>query len=136
MKRLEQTPIPADKVKHEAWASAPPAPRHIAALMQVVSEQRLSVTTLSTRLGVSLPTASQVVTDLEAAGLVERMEDPNDRRRTLVQVAENHRELADTILETRLRPVQRALDRLKPAEQRAVVRGLELLAEELERTDV
>jgi len=136
VKRLEQTPIPADKAKHEAWAAAPPAPRHIAALMQIVSEDRMSVTTLSTRLGVSLPTASQVVTDLEAAGLVERLEDPTDRRRTLVRVADNHRALAAAVLETRLRPVQRALDRLKPAEQRAVVRGLELIAEELERTDV
>jgi DNA-binding MarR family transcriptional regulator len=136
MKRLEKTPIVKDPAKQEAWAAAPPAPRHIAALMQIVADERMSVTTLSSRLGISLATASQVVTDLESAGLVERLEDPADRRRTLVQVAENHRTLANTILETRLRPVQRALDRLKPAEQRAVLRGIELIAEELENTDV
>jgi DNA-binding MarR family transcriptional regulator len=135
MKRLEKTPIVKDKAKQEAWAAAPPAPRHIAALMQIVADERMSVTTLSGRLGISLATASQVVTDLESAGLVERLEDPSDRRRTLVQVAESHRAFADALLETRLRPVQRALDRLKPGEQRAVLRGLELIAEELENTD-
>jgi hypothetical protein len=35
------------------------------------------------------------------------------------------------LLDTRFRPVQRALDRMRPAEQRAFVRGLEMLAEEL-----
>ncbi len=134
MKRIERTPVPTDEAKKAAWADAPPAPRHIAALMQIVADEGMSVTTLSTRLGVSLATASQVVTDLESAGLVERLEDPSDRRRTLVQVADTHRAFAEAILDTRLRPLQRALDRLTPAEQRTVVRGLELIAEELEIT--
>jgi DNA-binding MarR family transcriptional regulator len=133
MKRLERTRIPPPDVATEAaWRDAPPAPRHIAALMQVVSDEGMSVSTLASRLGVSLATASQVVTDLEAAGLVERYEDATDRRRTLLQVTEIHRSLAQAILDTRLRPVQRALDRMKPADQRTVVRGLQLIAEELE----
>jgi len=131
VKRLERTPIPVDPGKQAAWAQAHPAPRHLAALMQVVADEGMSVSTLAARLGVSLATASQVVTDLEASGLVERVEDPSDRRRTLVRVADTHRKLADTLLDTRLRPVQRALDRMRPAEQRAFVRGLELVAEEL-----
>ena len=44
---------------------------------------------------VSLATASQIVTDLEALELVERFEDPTDRRRTLVKIAEGHRDLTD-----------------------------------------
>jgi DNA-binding MarR family transcriptional regulator len=129
--------MPVDPAVTQAWHRSPPAPRHVAALMQVVADERMSVTTLACRLGVSLATASQVVTDLEASGIVERVEDPTDRRRTLVQVAESHRALADTLLNTRLRPVQRALDRMRPAEQRAFTRGLELLVEELEHpTDV
>jgi DNA-binding MarR family transcriptional regulator len=91
----------------------------------------MSVSTLAARLGVSLATASQVVTDLEAADLVERVDDPADRRRTLVRVSDAHRDLADALLDTRLRPVQRALDRMRPAEQRAFVRGLHLVAEEV-----
>ena len=133
VKRLERTQVPApDAATEERWRDAPPAPRHIAALMRIVSEEGMSVTTLSSQLGVSLATASQVVTDLETGGLVRRYEDPADRRRTLLAVTETHRALAQAILDTRLRPVQRALDRMKPAEQRAVIRGLELIAEELE----
>ncbi|HVT20319.1 MAG TPA: MarR family transcriptional regulator [Mycobacteriales bacterium] len=133
MKRLERTPVPATDAATEAkWRDAPPAPRHIAALMQIVSDEGMSVTTLAGRLGVSLATASQVVTDLETGGLVHRVEDPADRRRTLIAIADSHRALAQTILDTRLRPVQRALERMKPADQRAVVRGLQLVAEELE----
>jgi DNA-binding MarR family transcriptional regulator len=133
VKRLERTPVPApDPATEERWRDAPPAPRHIAALMRIVSEEGLSVTTLASHLGVSLATASQVVTDLEAGGLVRRYEDPADRRRTLLAITDTHRELAQAILDTRLRPVQRALDRMRPADQRAVVRGLQLIAEELE----
>ena len=133
MKRLEKSQItPPDDATGAAWRDAPPAPRHIAALRQVVADEGMSVSTLATRLGVSLATASQVVTDLEAAGLVDRFEDTTDRRRTLIKVTDTHRSLAEAILDTRLRPVQRALDRMKPAEQRAVVRGLQLIAEELE----
>ena len=132
VKRLERTQIaPPDAARESAWRDAPPAPRHIAALMQVVADEGMSVTTLAGQLGVSLATASQVVTDLDNAGLIERYEDPTDRRRTLIKITESHRSRAEAILDTRLRPVQRALDRMKPADQRGVVRGLQLIAEEL-----
>jgi DNA-binding MarR family transcriptional regulator len=137
VKGLQRAPVPVDPSREAAWTQAHPAPRHVAALMQIVADEGLSVSTLASRLGVSLATASQVVTDLEASDLVERVEDASDRRRTLLRVADSHRELADALLDTRLRPVQRALDRMRPAEQRAFVRGLELVAEELENpTDV
>jgi DNA-binding MarR family transcriptional regulator len=129
-KQLRQVPLPVDPALSAAWASAPPAPRHIAALMHVVADEGLSVSTLADRLSVSLATASQIVTDLESRELVERVEDPTDRRRTLVGVCERHRDLTDALLETRLRPVQRALDRMKPSEQRAMLRGLAILEEE------
>lgn len=131
VKGLERAQMPVDPNRAEAWRQAHPAPRHVAALIQVVADEGLSVSTLASRLEVSLATASQVVTDLESSGLLERFDDPTDRRRTLVRVADSHRELADSLLDTRLRPVQRALDRMRPAEQRAFVRGLELVAEEL-----
>ena len=131
-KRLRQAPLPVDDSVRDVWNGQPPAPRHIAALLHVVADQPLSVSTLAERLGISLATASQVVTDLEERQLVERQDDPTDRRRTLVRTAETHRDLTDALLDTRLRPVQRALDRLDPAAQRGFVRGLQLLAEALE----
>jgi DNA-binding MarR family transcriptional regulator len=131
VKGLERAPISVDADRAAAWSRSNPAPRHVAALMQVVADEGMSVSSLAARLGVSLATASQVVTDLEAGGLVERVDDPSDRRRTLVRVSDSHRDIADALLDTRLRPVQRALDRMRPGEHRALVRGLELIAEEL-----
>jgi DNA-binding MarR family transcriptional regulator len=129
-KQMRHVSIPVDASLSVACASSPPAPRHIAALMHVVADEGMSVSTLAERLSVSLATASQIVTDLESRELVERVEDPTDRRRTLIGVCERHRELTDALLETRLKPVQRALDRMKPAEQRALARGLQILDEE------
>jgi DNA-binding MarR family transcriptional regulator len=129
-KQLRQAPLPVVPALSEGWCAAPPAPRHVAALIHIVADDRLSVTTLADRLSVSLATASQIVTDLESRALVQRVEDPTDRRRTLIQVSERHRDLTDALLETRLRPVQRALDRMRPAEQRALIRGLQILDEE------
>ena len=133
-KRLERV-MPPHPTIQEFWAKKRPAPRHIAALMQIVADEGMSVSTLASRLGVSLATASQVVTDLETHGLVERFEDPTDRRRTLVKVAETHRDVADTLLDTHLRPIQRALDRMRPGEQRALLRSLEVIADVLEETE-
>jgi DNA-binding MarR family transcriptional regulator len=129
-KQMRQAPLPVDASLSVIWASAPPAPRHIAALMHVVADEGMSVSTLADRLSISLATASQIVTDLESRELVERVEDPTDRRRTLIGVCERHRDLTDALLETRLQPVQRALDRMRPAEQRALARGLQILDEE------
>jgi DNA-binding MarR family transcriptional regulator len=129
VKRLEQAPLAHD-IKRQ-WAAAGLAPRHVAVLLRVVSDQGLSVTTLAERLGVSLATASQLVTDLESGGILERVSDPTDRRRTLVQVADSHRAMADEMVQTRLQPVQRAIERMRPAEHKAFLRGLTLMAEEL-----
>ena len=131
VKRLERAPMPADEATRARWQESPLAPRHVAALMRVVAHEGMSVGDLAAALGVSLATASQVVTDLEASNLLERYSDPDDRRRTLLRVAEAHRATADALLDTRLRPVQRALDRMRPGEQRGLLRGLQLMAEEL-----
>lgn len=132
VKLLERLPLPADAATRAQWQESPPAPRHVVALMRVVTREGMSVSELAAGLGVSLATASQVVTDLEASELLERYTDPTDRRRTLLRVAAAHRQIADALLDVRLRPVQRALDRLRPADRRGLIRGLELVAEELE----
>ena len=90
---------------------------------------------IAERMNVSLATMSQVVTDLEDWGVVERQTDPTDRRRTLVSVAPEHRPAIRTLFEQRLRPLDRALRRLEPDERIALIRGLTVLAEELDRTD-
>src|SRR5580692_11362268 len=56
VKRLQHTPMPVDAHTQAAWKQSPPAPRHVAALMQIVADERMSVSTLAARLGVSLAT--------------------------------------------------------------------------------
>jgi DNA-binding transcriptional ArsR family regulator len=57
-------------------------------LAQLSAGQTISVTELARRMGVSLSTASELVGDLARAGLIERREDPTNRRRTLTGLAD------------------------------------------------
>ena len=83
-------------------------------------------------LGVSLTAASLLASELNMATLVERIEDQNDRRRTLLQIAERFRPWVRDWLDERARPLQDALARLEPAQREALTVGLRTLAEELE----
>jgi DNA-binding MarR family transcriptional regulator len=134
VKRLRHRPIPEDPGLNDAFANKAPAPRHIAALLQVASEERLGMSELAERLSVSLATASLVVTDLAEWGLVERSTDAADRRRTFVTVAPAHQATIRALLDSRLKPLERTLRRLEPDERAAFVRCLTVLAEELDRT--
>jgi DNA-binding MarR family transcriptional regulator len=58
--------------------SAPLGPRHVAALEQLRAGQ-LTVGELASRLGLTMPTVSGVLADLDRAGFVERYPDPADR---------------------------------------------------------
>jgi DNA-binding MarR family transcriptional regulator len=131
VKRLRHSPLPGADHGHAAFANAHPAPRHIAALLQIAADGPIGMSELAERLHVSLATTSQVVTELGDWGLIERSSDDADRRRTLVSVASAHRPLTRAIIDQRLRPLQRTLRRLEPDEAAALLRGLVVLAEEL-----
>jgi len=126
---LKQRPMP----EHHSLTGIPFAPRHVSTLLQISQEAPVGMSELAVRMNVSLATISQVVTDLEEWGLVERTTDPADRRRTLVSVAAEHRPTIRTLFEQRLRPLDRALRRLEPDERTGLIRGLTVLAEELDR---
>src|SRR3954469_15400624 len=134
VKRLRHNPLPNDEALREAMTGMAIAPRHIAALMHVASEGRLGMGELAERLSISLATASQVVADLADWGLLERSTDDSDRRRTFVTVAPEHQTTIRALLDSRLRPLERTLRRLEPDERAAFVRGLSVLAEELDHT--
>jgi hypothetical protein len=63
-----------------------PAPRHLITLAVLHRTGTVTVGQLADRLQLSLTTTSLMVADLARLGLVERREDPADRRRTLVSV--------------------------------------------------
>jgi DNA-binding MarR family transcriptional regulator len=109
-------------------------PRHGAVLIQLFAGHPLSVTEIADRLGSSLPTASELVGDLQRAGMVQRQEDPNDRRRTLVSLPEQPREEFTQFLSLRAGPLLRVLRRLAPEQREGFITGLRLWVGETERS--
>lgn len=108
--------------------------RHGAVIGQLVAEQSLSVSDLARRMGVSLPTTSELVGDLDRAGLAQRQEDPTNRRRTLVSLAEEHRQVVERFVATRAAPLLHVLERLSPRDRAGFVNGLRQWAAEVEST--
>ena len=108
-------------------------PRHISALLSVALYGPLTVTQLAARHHVALKTASLIAVELETAGLIERHEDPTDRRRTIVTIAKGKERAVDVGLSNRAAELQRTLDRLTPAQRDGLITGLEVLAEEMTR---
>jgi DNA-binding MarR family transcriptional regulator len=132
VKRLRRNPLPASDDWAAAMQGVTPAPRHISALVRIATDGPIGMSELAERLSVSLATTSQVVTDLADWQLVERSTDDADRRRTFVTVAPAHQRTIRALLESRLQPVDRALRRLEPDERAAFLRGLTVLADELD----
>ncbi|NUO34398.1 MAG: MarR family transcriptional regulator [Dermatophilaceae bacterium] len=105
--------------------------RHGAVVPQLTVEASLSVSDLADRMGMSLTTASELLSDLSRAGLVERREDPADRRRTLVSLAPRHRAMVEAFVAQRAAPLLRVLDGLSPADRQGFVAGLTAWAREV-----
>ncbi|MFI9720510.1 MarR family winged helix-turn-helix transcriptional regulator [Streptomyces sp. NPDC052396] len=98
--------------------------RHGAVLPQLLAEQPLTVSELARRMRLSLSTASELVGALSRSGLVERGEDPANRRRTLVSIAPRHRPALEEFIARRSAPLLRALDGLSAQDRAGFHAGL------------
>jgi DNA-binding MarR family transcriptional regulator len=112
----------------------PLSPRHVAALEQLL-DSPVTVSELASRLGLTLPTVSGVLADLDRAGFIERHPDPADRRRTIVGVIPARAALIGEWLDGAARPLARVLDKLSPSEQDAFLKAMNLLETELHGQD-
>ncbi|MEV5652555.1 MarR family winged helix-turn-helix transcriptional regulator [Nocardia sp. NPDC052254] len=83
--RAKRLPVP------EALRSFDLAPRHLSLLTYVLFDGPLTVNELARRLEVAPTTVSLMISDLGRQGVLERSTDANDRRRTLVAIADAHR---------------------------------------------
>src|SRR5699024_6485129 len=81
--------------------------RHGGVLAQLTVDPAIAVGELARRLGVSVPTASQLVGDLHRASVVERHEDPDNRRRILVSITAHHRGDVEQLVAGRAEPLLR-----------------------------
>jgi DNA-binding MarR family transcriptional regulator len=105
-------------------------PRHVAALQQLL-EGPLGVGDLAGRLGLTLPTVSGLVADLDRAGFTERRTDERDRRRTIVEITEARRDAVDDWLDGSVAPLARVLTQLLPEERVAFLKAMDLLEHEV-----
>jgi DNA-binding MarR family transcriptional regulator len=115
-------------------ATVPLSPRHVAALEQLLGSP-ITVGELAARLGLTLPTVSGVLADLDRAGFIERHPDPADRRRTIVQVVPAQAAVIGEWLDGAAKPLARVLDKLSPSEQAAFLKAMDLLETELRSQD-
>jgi DNA-binding MarR family transcriptional regulator len=118
----------ARKLRQEAGGGL--SPSQTSALAVVERHGPLTPSDLAARERVQRPTATRVITNLEAAGLVSKTPDPDDRRSCLVAVTPRGAALLD---EVRTRKDAYLAERLRklPAEDRATLRRAAELLEEL-----
>ncbi|TDW24531.1 MarR family winged helix-turn-helix transcriptional regulator [Kribbella kalugense] len=93
------------------------------------ADQPLRLSELAARLGIVPRSATSVVDDLEAAGLVERQPDPNDRRATLVDLTPAGRQILTTLRKNRREVMLTQLSRLTNADQQTLIHLLQRLAD-------
>ncbi|WP_344577808.1 MarR family winged helix-turn-helix transcriptional regulator [Nonomuraea roseoviolacea] len=104
--------------------------RHGALLAQLIPGEMIAVRDLARRMGLPLSTVSELAGGLADAGLLERREDPGDRRRTLLALHERYRPQFEAYFARRIAPLTRAMDRLTPAERAGFLAGLAAWAHE------
>jgi DNA-binding MarR family transcriptional regulator len=100
------------------------------ALMLVAHEPaELSVKDVSDRLGISFPAASRAVEPLVRRGLVERAEDPADRRVKRVRTTKEGDRLVERLIATRIESFEQMLEGFSVTERRKLGDALdEILA--------
>lgn len=108
-------------------------------LMQLHHKGACGVSEVSERFEITPAAASQLVDKLVLGGLVQREEDPSDRRAKLLNLTDKGRDLVRQGHEKRYRWVDELGGRLSPEERAQVSEALDLMtraAQELEEESV
>ncbi|TCC35589.1 MarR family winged helix-turn-helix transcriptional regulator [Kribbella speibonae] len=100
------------------------APRHLSLFAYLLFDGPLGVNELAERLEVTPATVSLMVTELTRKGILERQEDPTDRRRVIITLAEDHRPAIDAWLARGARAWRTALEPLTNDERALFLRTL------------
>jgi len=129
LKRASPPPEELREVGRRASLTA----RHMPAVLAVAAGGPLSVSELARRLGLSLSSTSAIVGELSRTGLLERAEDDADRRRTIVRLHEDYRQLLTGWLTEAQAPLRGTLERLPPRARAQFMEGWRILHEEATR---
>ena len=125
-----KTAVPAPMPMRDAMEASSLGKRHATALLAVAGAEPVGVSELAKRLGLLLSSTSTIVGELSRAGMLERAEDDEDRRRTIVRVHEDYRDAMGGWLEVAVAPFRTALERLSPQARANFMEGWRILAEE------
>ncbi|GAA2407213.1 MarR family winged helix-turn-helix transcriptional regulator [Actinomadura vinacea] len=113
--RVKRIKIPAELRSFDL------APRHLSLLSYLLFDGPMSVNELAARLEIAPATASLMVGDLSRQGILERREDPSDRRRTIVSIADARLESIKGWLAQGANAWRTALEPLTPAQRRLFI---------------
>jgi DNA-binding MarR family transcriptional regulator len=104
-------------------------------LMQLHYRSNCGVSDISERFDITNAAASQLVDKLVQSGLIQRQEDPSDRRAKLLNLTVKGREFIQQGMEERYRWVNRLAGKLNAEERAKVIEALDIMtqaAKELE----
>ena len=118
--RLHRAIVHVLRLLREVDGESGLSPSRLSALSVLVFVGAMSQAELARMEGVSSPSMSLLVRELEADGLVERATDPTDARRTIVSPSNKGRELMLRSQRRRLEWLDKAIQRLPDESRRAV----------------
>ncbi len=104
-------------------------------LMRLFHGENTTVSEIGDLLGVTNAAASQAVDRLVVLGLIERTEDPDDRRTKRLALTQAGRTTIEKGIEARSQWVEGITDALDPNQQEMIISALNLLSEAAKKTD-
>ncbi|MFD8127883.1 MarR family winged helix-turn-helix transcriptional regulator [Streptomyces mirabilis] len=113
--RAKRIPVPAE------LQSLALAPRHLSLLSYLLFDGPLTVNDLAARLEVAPTTVSLMVGELSGKGILERREDPADRRRRIVSITDAQRPSISAWLARGASAWRQALEPLTPDQRQLVI---------------
>jgi DNA-binding MarR family transcriptional regulator len=98
-------------------------------LMQLHYHRDCGISDIGERFDITSAAASQLADKLVQSGLIQRMEDPNDRRAKLLNLTDKGRQLIQHGIQERYRWVDRLAAKLTAEERAKVDEALEILTQ-------
>jgi len=120
----------ARRLRQEAGSDL--GPSQTAALATIERHGPLSPSEVADRERIKRPTATRIVRHLQAAGLVERVRDPEDGRASILTITSEGRSLLRRLRARKTAYLAQRLDGLDAEDRRTLERAAELLEEMLE----
>lgn len=103
-------------------------------LMRLFHRGNCSVSEVGEQLSVSNAAASQAVDRLVGLGLIERTEDPDDRRTKRLALTQQGHNVIEKGIEARSKWIEGVSNSLNPEQQKMIISALTLLTEAAQKT--